>query len=106
MEINEVIKEHDVVDYNFMFPTGSKLTVTVDLTLNESAVEMADRFVVNTVNKPNFSNPEEIIEAEEIVVFKSGLAAVTTCKRKQRQPTEEELFDMRKLMHEIAKQTM
>jgi hypothetical protein len=106
MEINEVIKEHDVIDYNFMFPTGSKLTVTIDLDLGEEAQEQEDRYIVSTVEKTSFTNPDETVDAETITVFKAGLAAVTTCKRKQRQPTEEEIFNMRKLMHEVAKQTM
>lgn len=106
MELQEQFKEHDVVDYSFMFPTGSKLNVTIDLTLGDSIENLNEKYVVVLKGKPSLTDPDETIDPEEIVVFKQSLAAVSATFRKQRQPTEEELFNMRKFVHQIAKQTM
>lgn len=103
MEIKETVKEHLVVDYDFMFTSGNKLTMTIDVDLGDSAEERADRYVFNTVPRVGLSEDDEPIEAETLEVFKAGLAAVSTCKRKQRQATDEEVFDLRKTVHALAK---
>jgi hypothetical protein len=103
MEIKETVKEHLVVDYDFMFTSGNKLTMTVDVDLGDTVAELADRYLFNTVPRPGMTEDEDAVEAETLEVFKAGLAAVSTCKRKQRQATEEEVFDLRKTVHALAK---
>lgn len=103
MDISEPIKERDIVDYDFMFTSGAKLAVAVDEAAGDTVEEQTDRFIFNVVSKPTVGDPTELTDPETLQVFKLGLAAICSCKRKQRMPTEEELFDMHKLVHTIAK---
>lgn len=102
MEIQERVIEKDVIDYDFMFVGGSKLTMTVDVAA-DTVTETDVSFVFNVAEKPSFSDPDEVIDAEELTVYKKQLAAVAKRPRKQRMPSEEELFSMKQTLHALAK---
>lgn len=103
MEIVERIKEHNVVDYDFMFIGGSKLAVTVDTDAGDVVNQLDDSYVINITGKPNLSEPEETVEPETIVVYKPQLAFVSIRNRKQRMPSESEILDMRSTVKNLAK---
>jgi hypothetical protein len=103
MEIQEQIKEHNVTDYDFMFNSGSKLAITIDHDAGDNVQELGDRYILDTVAKPGLIDPEDSVDAETVEVFKTQLAVVARCNRKQRVPTEEEVFNTRKLLHEMTK---
>lgn len=103
MDIVEQIVEHDVVDWDFMFAGGAKLAITLDSTAGDFCEALEDRYVLTTVDKPSLTTPDEIVAGEVIQVFKQHLAVVATCSRKQRQPSEEEKFNMQKTLHALAK---
>jgi hypothetical protein len=103
MDIIEPLREREIVDYDFLFISGSKLAIVVDVAAGDTATELPDRYVMSLSSKPSASDPDDLSDPETMEVFKVGLAAVVTCKRKQRMPTEEELFDMQKTYHSIAK---
>jgi len=104
MELLKPIKERDITDYDFMFISGAKLAITIDEQAGDTVKEHADRFTLDIVAKPSLTDATEFSEAEVMQVYKIGLAAVVTCKRKQRMPTEEEMFDMQATVHKLAKQ--
>jgi hypothetical protein len=95
--------EKDVTDYDFMFVGGSKLTITVDWEAGDTVDAYDDRYVIYTRERKNEKNPLETLDAEQLEVFKAQLAAVAIRTRKQRIPTEEELFDMRATIHQLAR---
>lgn len=103
MEIAEQIKEHDVTDYDFMFNGGNKLTITIDHDAGDTVEEQSDRYVLNTVARISLTDPNEQVDAETVDVFKTNLAVVARCKRKQRMPSEEETYEMHKMVHNLAK---
>lgn len=102
MEIVSPVKERIITDYDFMFASGAKLTITLDFEAGDKLVEEPDRYIVDITSKPSFSDPEEYTDEEQLVVFKSGLAAINICKRNQRMPSEEELFEMQTTLHKLA----
>ena len=104
MDIVEVAKERDLADYDFMFISGAKLVVTIEEAIGDSVTEHPDRFVIEIKPKPvGFTAPEEKTDEETLTVFKTGLAAMNVCKRKQREPTENEIFEMNKTLHKMSK---
>lgn len=103
MEIVEAVKEHDVVDYDFMFTTGAKFTISIDTTAGDSAQATGDRYVFTIEPKKNPLDPEDVVEGEEIEVFKSGLAVKVVRARKQRMPTQQELLEQQQFIHKLAK---
>lgn len=103
MEVVEQVKEHDVVDFDFMFASGSKLAVTLDETAGDTYDENPNSYVLNVVAKPSLSDPDEKVEPETIEVYKAHLAVSVIRQRKQRTPSEEEQFNMRKTIHALAK---
>lgn len=96
MEISEQLKFKDVIDYDFMFVGGEKLTFPVEFDAGDVVEELADRFVINLSSKPSLIDEKEKSDPSTIQVFKVGLAAHVTTARKVRMPSEEELFNMRK----------
>jgi predicted regulator of amino acid metabolism with ACT domain len=103
MEVKEIVKERDVVDYDFLFTSGAKLSITLDPAAGDVFEELPDRFVLRTVAKPSFTEPGETTTAEDIEVFKTSLASKITCKRKQEMPTEEDIHNTKKLIHAMAR---
>jgi hypothetical protein len=103
MEISNPIKERDIVDYDFMFTSGAKLAISVEEAAGDQVAEQPDRYVFNLASKPSITDPSELTDEETMEVFKLGLAAVCKCRRKQRMPTEDELFDMHATLHAMAK---
>ena len=102
MKIAETVREREVVDYDFMFLGGTKLTITVDAVAGDTVREFGDRYIINTTERKGLT-PEDDVSAEELILFKGHLAVLGICKRLQRLPTEEELFNMRKTLHTLAK---
>jgi hypothetical protein len=102
VNVTEKIKEHSVTDYNFMFPGSGKLTVCIDHDAGDTAVEHDDRYELDTVARPGLTDPDDQIDPEHMVIYKRHLAVVIRTERKQRQPSEEELFNMRKTLHALA----
>lgn len=103
MQIEEVINEKDVVDYDFSFIGGQRLTFIVDEAAGDKVAQAEDSYILDFAGKPSFIDPEELMDAEVITVFKRNLAAVAIRNRKQRMPTAEEVFNARKTLHELAK---
>lgn len=97
MDLIKPIKLHDVTDYDFIFNLGAKISLTVDHDAGDTAEERADRYVINTKQRPGIV-PGEVIEAAETEVFKEHLAMLSRRNRKQRMPTEEEAMDMQTLI--------
>jgi hypothetical protein len=102
MDIVAPVKERLLTDYDFMFASGAKITVTLDSEAGDKLNEGNDRYVIDIVAKPSISDPEDFTDEEQLVIYKSGLAAVNICKRSQRMPNEEELFDMQKTLHALS----
>ena len=103
MEIIQPVAEKEVIDYDFMFTSGAKLVVTLDFAAGDKFQETPDRFILDITSKPSPADPEDKTDEETLEVFKTGLAALNKCKRMQRVPSEEELFQMRKTLHTAAK---
>lgn len=103
MELAEEINEHDVTDYDFMFGGTGRLSITVDHDSGDVAKELDDRFIINIVARPSIMDPEEMIDREELVIFKKNLAFVSVKSRKQRMPTAEEAIATRKLVSAMVK---
>jgi hypothetical protein len=103
MEILEQIKEHDCTDFEFLFGTGPKLTISVDHDSGDTWTELDDRYVIEVTEKPSLGDPDEMVDAETLIVHKANLAAVSIRKRKQRMPTEEEKLQTKKFMHQLLK---
>ncbi len=99
MEIETPKKERNVSDYDFMFSSGSKLTVTLDFEAGDKLEEQTDRYVLDITPKPTATDPDEFTDEEQLLVFKAGLAAINICKRVQRLPSEEEIFEMYSKLH-------
>src|SRR5687767_4619875 len=102
MEITDNIIEHDVIDYNFTFVSGLKLALTADLDLGDDVTEQSDHFEIYVAPRPTLSDEISVTNAEEMRVYKTHLAAVTWCARKQKQRTTEDQFDTKKFIHEMA----
>ena len=102
MEILEQIKEQEVTDYDFMFQGGSKLAVIINHDIGDTVKELHDRYVLDIKARPNLVNNEEPTNPEIVEVFKTHLAFVSTCHRKQRAPTAEEAFDFHQLLHKAT----
>lgn len=100
MEYNEPIKEVPVTDYEFAFVGGKTLPLTLEE--SDSIQELHDRFVVNVAPKPNLFDPDRPLPSEVITVFKQHLTAYITRSRMRREPTQEELVDMRQLVHNMS----
>lgn len=106
MEIIQAVKHHTVTDYEFMFVSGSKLTITLDIDLGDSITESSDRYVIKTVKRPGLpfsEDQDEASEGESLEVFKTGLAAISAIARKQRQPTNEELLELQSTIKQFSK---
>jgi hypothetical protein len=103
MEIKEQIKEHKVTDYDFMFATGAKMTVSVDHDAGDTANQHNDRWIIEIAGKPNLEDSDELVDAETIEIYKANLAAVVKRNRMQRMPTEEEKLEMKRFTHKLAK---
>lgn len=103
MEIVNPVKVHEVIDYDFMFTSGNKLAVTVDLDAGDSIDSSDTMYTINIKSKPNVTDPDTFTDEETLIIYKTGLAAVGICKRKQKQPSVEEIFEMQKTVHKLAK---
>ena len=103
MELKETIKEYPVTDYDFAFIGGSRLPLTLNLEKGDTVLDLETVFVFNLVEKPNVLDPEKPIPGETITVFKSHVTAYIQRDRLQRDPTKEELFNMRNLLHPEVK---
>lgn len=101
MEILEQIKEHSVTDYDFVFSTGSKLSVSVDHDSGDTASKHDDRYEIHIAGKPSLSDPDSAVDEEDMTVYIKTLAFVTVRKRKQRMPTEEEKFAMQQVFSKL-----
>lgn len=103
MEIPEQSKEHDVTDYDFMFHGGSKFSITVDYDAGDKANELGSKYVFFVAAKKNPLSPDQPVEAETIEVHTGQLAVLAKRNRKQRMPTEEEIFNNRNLIQKLTK---
>lgn len=103
MEIQSPELTKDVVDYDFSFTSGLRSVTTVDPSVGDYVEELVDRYQIHLASKPSFTNPEEILPEELVTVFKSQLTVFIERKRKQRMPSPEELFSMRKTFETWAK---
>lgn len=103
MVINEPVKERDVIDYDFTFTSGMRLPLTVDVEAGDTIQEFSDRFELTLVGKPSMTDLDEVLQPEDVIVYKATLAAFIKRYRKQRIPNADELFDMKKTIHQLAK---
>jgi hypothetical protein len=101
MEIKEVVKTKDVMDCDFHFVNGNRMQFTLDLEAGDSVEETDELFRVVTVAKPNLIDPEEVSPEETVTLYKRNLTVAGVRLRKQALPTEEQLFNMRKLLHNL-----
>jgi hypothetical protein len=106
LDIIQPVKEHSVTDYNFLSNTGTKFTVTVDWDAGDRATQFDDRVTIYIAPKAGMVDDDTRMEEETLIIFKQNMFVMSSCNRKQRQPTEEEKFASRKLLHQLAKQTM
>jgi hypothetical protein len=103
MEIVNPVVERDVLDYDFAFTNGMRIQQTLDEGLGDHCIELPDRYKIVLTEKPNATNPEVIMPEEIVTIFKNQVVLLVNRKRKQRKPTEEEMFDMRELLHKLPK---
>lgn len=102
MEILEKIQERNVTDYDFMFVSGQKMSITLDFGVGDTFEELEDRYRLFVEAKPSFLG-QEPTEAETVQVFKNHLAMLASSSRTVRIPTEEESFEMQQTLHKLAK---
>lgn len=102
MELKESVLEHEVIELDFMFAAGGKLSITIDEQAGDSVKELTDRYIITVAPKPSLSDPEETVEGEHMEVFKQHLAALSRCARMQRQPTEEEKLQRLAVMRSLT----
>lgn len=96
----------NVTDWDFTFNNGYRIPITIDEAVGDKVEEQEDRYVLNLTEKSGMLDPEDKLPAELATVFKANLLTVVVRHRKQRIPTAEEQFDMRKLLHKVPKQPM
>jgi hypothetical protein len=103
MEIIDPVQEKDVVDYDFAFSNGMRICQTLDTSLGDRAEEFDDRYLLFLAEKPSITDPDDLMPAETVTVFKDQVVLLINRTRKQRLPTEEERFEMYKTLHQLAK---
>jgi hypothetical protein len=103
MEIVNPVREKDITEYDFALTNGVRLTQSIDVTAGDYMEDNEDHYAIFLSRKPSLSNPEDMLDEELVKVFKDKVAVLITRKRKQRLPTDEELFDMRKTLLKLAK---
>jgi hypothetical protein len=103
MEFKEPIKEYPVIEYDFAFAGGGRLPVVLDEAKGDYMQDLGEFFRAELSEKPNILDPEHPIPAKQITIFKRNINAFTKETRMQREPTQEELFNMQKTLHDLAK---
>ena len=103
MEINNSIKEVEVMDYDFAFTNGMRISQSLEPNTGDYAEELADRYILHLSEKPSKVDPDELIPAEDVTVFKDQVVVLINRKRMMKLPTEQELFDMKEILHKIPK---
>lgn len=104
MEITESVLEKDVIDYDFTLVGGLRMPMTIEAGIGDSATEEADRWIIHLTAKPRPTDPDDLMPEEHIHLYKRNVIGVIIRPRKQRVPDPEEVFNMRKTLHALAKQ--
>lgn len=103
MEFKEPIKEYPVTEYDFAFTGGGRLPIILDEAKGDYIRDLGDLFIVELSEKPNILDPDHPIPAKHYTIFKRNVNAFTKETRMHREPTQEELFNMQKTLHDLAK---
>lgn len=103
MELVEPVASKVVLEYEFTFTSGMALPLVVDESTGDSCIELADRYEIHMAPKPSTMDPEEMLDEEDVTVYKRVLASVIVRKRTIKLPTAEEQFEFQKFVHDMAK---
>ncbi len=99
MEIKSVAKEYPVVDYDFAFIGGGRLPVTIAESKGDSVQDNGTHFTFTIAERANILDPDKSTPGETIRVFKQHVTAYIERHRTQQEFTEEQIFNLRKLLH-------
>lgn len=103
MEFAQEPKFKDVINYDFTFSNGYRIPIIIDEELGDKIEELEDRFILNLVEKPSFTDPDDKLAAEIATVYKKHLLTVVIQKRKQRVQTAEEQLEFRDTIKSLIK---
>lgn len=99
MEIKtpDIVKE--VVEISYTWDAGMSLDLLIDESAGDWFKDLGESIHVHLAAKPLLTNPEEKAGEENIVIYKRTLANVITRKRRLRQATPDEVFEMNKVLY-------
>lgn len=103
MDVKSPVKEREVIDFDFLFINGSKLSFTVDPEAGDAVSESDDKYIIDLKAKPGLTKEAKPLNPEFITVLKTGVIAVAQVKRLQKDPTEDELLDFQNTIQELSK---
>jgi hypothetical protein len=103
MEVKTPEVTREVQDYDFTFQSGSVLSVTVDKEAGDTYDVLGTVIKIHIAEKPSFADLEATIPAEDITVYERSLAAIQKRNRTLTLIGPEEQYEMKQLIHELAK---
>lgn len=99
MEVKSKDTTRELHELEYTFTSGAVLPLMVDMEAGDTVEDKPDVIYIKLVAKPSISNPEELLAAETITIFKSSLAAIQSRVRTLRLPTIEEKEEIKRLIH-------
>lgn len=103
MELNEVVNTKQVLEYEFTFTSGMALPVTIDESLGDTVLELADRYEIHMAAKPSPMDSEVMFDEEDVTVYKRVLASVLVRKRTVQLATLDQKLAFKQFIHDAAK---
>lgn len=101
MEIKDPVAKRKIVDYEFNFISGAMLPVAVDAEAGDYVRDNGDHYCVYLAAKPSTILPDEIVDEEEVTIFKANLGSVIKRKRTIAEATAEEKQEYKKFIHKM-----
>lgn len=102
MIVNAPEVKRMVDDYDFTFAAGMVMQITVNTDAGDT-ITFTDPIVIRSAAKPSMNDPDIMIPAEEISVYKTHLAAVHHRVREIVELTPEQQHEWAKTLKEITK---
>ena len=90
-------------DWDITFASGMVLPLTLDAKAGDTISFTDNEIQVKLVAKPNVSDPNKLLPAEDVTIYKAHVATVQHRERTITELTPEEKLAWQKTLHELTK---